>query len=161
MREYGLKNKREVWKAYTIARKIRHYARYLNAKKAAGFDISKEEDKFLKKLVKYGFIREGSNLNDVLHITARDILERRLQTIVYKKGLARTIKQARQFIVHGHIMVGEDVVTSPGYLVKIDEEDKVRYNIYSPLADENHPLRKAITSKVETPSEENKEEKKE
>jgi len=144
MAEYGLKNKREVWKAYTIARKIRHYARFLNAKKAAGFDVSEEEKKFLNKLIKYRFIKEGSTLNDVLHITVRDILERRLQTIVYRKGLARTIKQARQLIVHGHIMVGERVITSPGYLVKRDEEDKVTYNIYSPLSDENHPLRKAI-----------------
>jgi len=142
--EYGLKNKREVWKAYTIARKIRHYARYLNAKKAAGFDVSEEEKRFLNKLIRYGFIKEGSKLSDVLHITVRDILERRLQTIVYRKGLARTIKQARQLIVHGHIMVGESVITSPGYLVKRDEEDKVTYNIYSPLSDENHPLRKAI-----------------
>jgi len=156
--EYGLKNKREVWKAYTIARKIRYYSRYLNARKAAGFDISEEERKFLNKLVKYGFVKEGANLSDVLHVTARNILDRRLQTIVYRKGLARTIKQARQLIVHGHIMVGEKVITSPGYLVKIDEEDRITYNIYSPLSDENHPLRRAIKGVKETSAVEEKKE---
>ncbi|MEM4818884.1 MAG: 30S ribosomal protein S4 [Nanopusillaceae archaeon] len=143
-KEYGLKNKRELWKAYTIVRKIRFYAKYLNSKRAAGFDISKEEKLFLNRLIKYGLLRENSTLSDVLNITVRDVLERRLQTLVYRKGLAKTIKQARQLIVHGHIMVGDNVITSPGYLVKKEEEEKIKYNEYSPLSNPDHPLRKFL-----------------
>lgn len=142
MKIYGLKNKREIWKAATIARKIRFYVRYLNAKKAAGFDISEEEKKFKQKLVRYGLLNENSELGEALNITVKDILERRLQTLVLRKGLARTIKQARQLIVHGHIAVGDRVITSPSYLVRKDEEDLIKYNEYSPLSDPNHPLRK-------------------
>ncbi len=148
MNYYGLKNKRELWKDATIARKIRKYVRYLNAKKAAGFDISEEESRFKQKLVKYGLLNPEDDLTAALGITVKEILERRLQTIVWRKGLARTIKQARQLIVHGHIIVGDRVITSPGYLVKKEEEDKISYHPYSPLASEDHPLRKVISGEV-------------
>jgi small subunit ribosomal protein S4 len=133
MKIYGLKNKREIWKAETIARKIRFYVRYLNAKKAAGFDVSKEEEKLKNRLVRLKLLNPNSDITEALNITVRDILERRLQTIVYRKGLARTIKQARQLIVHRHIIVGNKVISSPSYLVKADEEDKIDYNPYSEI----------------------------
>jgi small subunit ribosomal protein S4 len=131
LKQYGLKNKRELWKAYTIARKIRFYVRYLNAKKAARVDVSKEEEKLKNKLVRLGLLNKTSDISEALNITVREILERRLQTIVFRKGLARTIKQARQLIVHRHIVIGDKVIASPGYLVKVDEEDKIGYNPYS------------------------------
>jgi len=131
LKHYGLKNKRELWKASTIARKIRFYVRYLNAKKAAGVDVSKEEEKLKNRLVKLGLLNKNSDISEALNITVREILERRLQTIVFRKGLAKTIKQARQLIVHRHIVIGDKVISSPGYLVKVDEEDKIGYNPYS------------------------------
>ncbi len=131
LKQYGLKNKRELWKASTIARKIRFYVRYLNAKKAAGVDVSKEEEKLKNKLVRLGLLNKTSDISEALNITVKEILERRLQTIVFRKGLARTIKQARQLIVHRHIVIGDKVIASPGYLVKVDEEDKIGYNPYS------------------------------
>ncbi|MFP3284063.1 MAG: 30S ribosomal protein S4 [Candidatus Nanopusillus acidilobi] len=131
LKQYGLKNKREIWKAATIARKIRFYVRYLNAKKAAGVDVSKEEEKLKNRLVKFGLLNKNSDISEALNITVREILERRLQTIVFRKGLAKTIKQARQLIVHRHIVIGDKVISSPGYLVKVDEEDKIGYNPYS------------------------------
>ncbi|MCJ2531537.1 MAG: 30S ribosomal protein S4, partial [Candidatus Thermoplasmatota archaeon] len=70
-----------------------------------------------------------------------NILERRLQTVAYLKGLAHTARQARQFIVHGHISVSDRKVTIPGYLVPRNEEDSVRYHPYSDLANEAHPAR--------------------
>ncbi|BFI73635.1 30S ribosomal protein S4 [Nanoarchaeota archaeon] len=133
MKVYGLKNKREIWKAETIARKIRFYVRYLNARKAAGFDVSKEEEKIKNKLVRLKLLNPNSDITEALNITVREILERRLQTIVYRKGLAKTIKQARQLIVHRHIVIGNKVVSSPSYLVKADEEDKIGYNPYSDI----------------------------
>jgi len=131
LKQYGLKNKRELWKASTIARKIRFYVRYLNAKKAAGVNVSKEEEKLKNKLVRLGLLNKTSDISEALNITVREILERRLQTIVFRKGLAKTIKQARQLVVHRHIIIGDKVIASPGYLVKVDEEDKIGYNPYS------------------------------
>ncbi len=160
MKEYGLKNKREVWLAQTIARKWRAYARYLNAKQAAGEDISEEKERFLNKLRKLGVLSEKAELDDVLGLTVRDVLERRLQTMLVRKGLAKTMKQARQFIVHGHIMVNGQVIDAPSYLVKKDEEDKIEFVPTSPLANPEHPARK-LTQETEEKKEEAEEEKKE
>ena len=131
LKHYGLKNKREIWKASTIARRIRFYVRYLNAKKAAGADVSKEEEKLKNRLVRLGLLNKNSDISEALNITVREILERRLQTIVFRKGLTKTIKQARQLIVHRHIAIGDKVISSPGYLVRVDEENKISYNPYS------------------------------
>ncbi|AAR39100.1 NEQ247 [Nanoarchaeum equitans Kin4-M] len=149
MKEYGLKNKRELWIAETIARKWRAYARYLNAKQAAGQDISEEKERFLTKLKKLGVLSENAELDDVLDLTVKDVLERRLQTMLVRKGLAKTMKQARQFIVHGHIMVNGEVVDAPSYLVKKEEEDKIEFVPFSPLANPEHPARK-LEQKEET-----------
>ena len=159
LKEYGLKNKKEIWLAQTIARKWRAYARYLNARKAAGEDISEEEERFLNKLRKLGVLSENAQLDDVLGITVRDVLERRLQTILVRKGLAKTMRQARQFIVHGHIMVNSQVIDAPSYLVKKEEEDKIEFVPYSPLANPDHPARKlAQETKEEVNTQEEKKE---
>ncbi|MCE4621369.1 MAG: 30S ribosomal protein S4 [Desulfurococcales archaeon] len=128
---YGLKNKRELWIAATLARKFRHMARELLALPP---EIRAEREKaMLAKLYKMGIISENATLDDVLGLTAEHILERRLQTIVYRKGLARTIHQARQLIVHGHIAIAGRRVTSPGHLVTRDEEDLIDYAPGSPF----------------------------
>ena len=95
----------------------------------------------MQKIRSLGLIGENATIDDVLGLEVRSILDRRLQTIVYKKGLARSIKQARQFITHGHIMVNGKVITSPGYLVKIDEEQFIEFKPTSPLARIDHPER--------------------
>ncbi len=129
--QYGLRNKRELWIAKTIARNFRHQARALLAYPA---EIREEAEKaLLRRLYKMGLLPENATLDDVLSLTTEDILERRLQTIVYKKGLARTIYQARQYIVHGHIAINGRRVTSPGYLVPRDEEELIDYAPTSPL----------------------------
>jgi len=121
--KYGLRNKRELWIANTIARYFRHRARRLLGMSE---EMRREqEQQILKKLVSMGFLPEGATLDDVLSLTAENILERRLQTIVYKKGLARTIYQARQLVVHGHVTVRGRRVYSPGYLVSREEEAHV------------------------------------
>jgi small subunit ribosomal protein S4 len=86
---------------------------------------------------------EGSTLDDVLGLTQEAILNRRLETLVQRKGLAATCKQARQFIVHGHVSIDGRKVTIPGYVVKRSEEDKITYNPQSPISNELHPLRTA------------------
>ncbi|GAB6147588.1 30S ribosomal protein S4 [Stetteria hydrogenophila] len=128
---YGLKNKKELWKAATLARKFRHLARSLLALPES---VRAEREKaLLDRLYRMGLIDRNATLDDVLGLTAEHILERRLQTIVYRKGLAKTIYQARQLIVHGHIAINGRRVTSPGYLVSREEEDLIDYAPGSPF----------------------------
>ncbi len=123
--EYGLRNKRELWIAQTIIRKFRHQARSLLA---VPREIREKAEKaLLHRLYRLGLLPENATLDDVLSLSVEDLLERRLQTIVYRKGLARTIYQARQLIVHGHIAIAGRRVTAPGYLVTRDEEDLIDY----------------------------------
>jgi small subunit ribosomal protein S4 len=120
LKKFGLKRKRELWRAEAILRKYRRMARELVAKK------DKEKEKILlEKLEKIGVLKEGSGLDDVLALTVEDILERRLQTIVYRKGLANTIKHARQLIVHGHVKIKGRKINYPSYIVPREEEDKI------------------------------------
>ncbi|MEM0333165.1 MAG: 30S ribosomal protein S4 [Candidatus Aenigmatarchaeota archaeon] len=124
MIEYGLRRKKELWRAKEILRKYRRLARKLNAIK------DKDREKILLgKLYKMGLVDENANLDTVLSLTVKDILNRRLQTIVYRKGLANTIKQARQFIVHGHVKINGRKVVYPSYLVPREEEDKIECDI--------------------------------
>ena len=129
---YGLRNKKELWKAETLARRLRHRARALLGLPP---EARREAAKVLvEKLYKMGIIDNPNvDVDAILGITAEDILERRLQTIVYRKGLARTIYQARQLIAHGHIAIGGRRVTSPGYLVSREEENLVDYAPGSPF----------------------------
>jgi len=127
---YGLKNKKELWRAETMARKLRHRARALLALPE---DLRQEQMRsLLDRLYAMGLVEKDATLDDILGLTAAHLLERRLQTIVYKKGLAKTIYQARQLIVHGHIAIAGRRVTSPGYLVYRDEEPLVDYAPGSP-----------------------------
>ena len=124
MKEYGLRRKREIWRAEAILRKYRRMARDLIAKK------DKEKEKILiQKLNRMGILPANATLDDVLSLTVRDILERRLQTIVYRKGLANTVKQARQFIVHGHVKIKGRKVIFPSYLVPKEEEDQIEVTL--------------------------------
>jgi len=68
-----------------------------------------------------------------LGLRTKDLLERRLQTIVFRKGLAKTIYQARQLVVHGHIAIAGRRVTSPGYIVPVDEENLIDFYHSSPF----------------------------
>jgi len=127
---YGLKNKRELWIAETLARRFRHRARAILGLPE---DLRERELKALiAKLAKLGIVGDNASLDSVLGITAEHILERRLQTIVYRKGLAKTMHEARQLITHGHIAIGATRVTSPGYLVSVEDEQFVTYAPGSP-----------------------------
>ena len=142
IKKYGLKNKREVWKAQSILRNYRMQARELMARTRFGDPQAfKEEELLKKKLVRLGLIETDSTLDDILALNIEDILGRRLQTITYLKGLASTPKQARQFVSHGHIRIGDRVVNVPGRLLTKKEEEEVAYSEYSPLANELHPMR--------------------
>lgn len=129
--QYGLRNKRELWVAKTVLRRIRRLARSLLGLPPEERKL--REQQLISRLYKMGLLPEGSSLDDVLGLKVEDILERRLQTVVYRKGLAKTIYQARQFIVHGHVYIKGRRVTSPKYLVPRDEEDLIEVPIAKKL----------------------------
>ena len=120
---FGLKTKRELWKARTNLSKLRHQARSLLALRQ---EIRKEKEPVLiNSLSKIGLVDKNSTLDAVLNLQVIDLLSRRLQTIVQRKLYFKTPYHARQAIVHGHVMIGDRIVTIPSYVVKIDEEPKI------------------------------------
>ena len=146
MKKYGLKNHKEVWKAKTYLGKYRGQARELLAKMGAKEDpqVKKESDQLLLHLTRMGILSAGSSLDDVLALETESVLSRRLQTLVYLKGLSTTPDQSRQLINHGHIAIGERKVTIPSYMVIKDEENKIGYTGISPLNELSHPARPKI-----------------
>lgn len=141
-RIFGLKNKKEIWKAQSYLKKCRSLAREQSALVRAGNkQAEKESSQLLKKLVAQGVLKEGCKLHDILALEVEDMLGRRLETLVYEKGMAHTMKQSRQLIVHGHIAIGGKKVTVPSYFVLVDEEPLITYASTSPLASEGHIMR--------------------
>lgn len=146
VKRYGLRNRREVWKAHSTLKKYRELARKLLAESAKGKlagNVKADSDNILNRLKRYGLLKTDAGLDDILSLDVTNFLERRLQTQVHKQGLANTVRQARQFIVHGHIMVGGRKVTVPGYLVPTGEELLIGYYSSSALASESHAARPA------------------
>jgi len=140
--EYGLRNKRELWRHRTMLSKFRGIARSLLGMPASRRRVL--EKQLLEKLKRLGILSEDAVLDDVLDLTIESILERRLQTLVFRKGLAKTIHQSRQLITHGHIAIDGKKVFSPSYIVPKNEEDKISYALASPLANPEHPVRASI-----------------
>lgn len=133
MGKYGLRNKREIWIAESIVRSFRMRARSLLALPEP--ERSQAAKSLIDRLYRMGLVGKDATLDDVLGLTVENVLERRLQTMVYRKGLAKTVYQARQLVVHGHIAIRGRRVTSPGYLVPRDEEDSIGYAPGSPFAE--------------------------
>jgi len=130
---YGLRNKRELWKAKTFLRKIRAQARSLLALPSG--EREERERTLARRLYKLGIVHSpDASIDDILSLTVEDILKRRLQTIVYEKGLALSIHHARQLVTHGHIVVNGRRVKSPGYFITREEEDKIGFYPGSPFA---------------------------
>ncbi len=130
-KEYGLKNKREIWKLASKTRDFARQAKKLIANTTEQGELEKKQ--LMSRLVSLHILPPDANLDDVLGLETKDLMERRLQTIVVKKGLAKSMKEARQLIVHGHIMIGSSKITVPSYLVKKDEETSIKYAPTSPI----------------------------
>ena len=145
LKKYGLKNKKELWRTQSVLRRHRQRARILQALVRAGDkQAEKEKEELIGKLGRMGLLPlEGATLDDVLALDVEAVLSRRLQTLTFVKGLSFTPRQARQFIIHGHVSVGGRVVRVPGYLVSRADESTVIYDTASPIADELHPVRTA------------------
>ena len=115
------------------------------------------EKELLTRLKRLGIMHETAVLDDVLDLATEDILERRLQTIVFRKGLATSLHQARQLVTHGHIAVGKQRVTVPSYLVRKEEENQIAYSPQSPLSNPAHALRQTMAPPAATEIEAKKE----
>ena len=140
---FGLKTKRELWKAHTELSRVRKQARSLLALRQ---EVREEKEPVLmKSLTKIGLVEENSTLDDVLNLQVTDLLSRRLQTIVLKKFAFQTPYQARQAVVHGHIIIGNRIVNIPSYIVKTEEEKNIRIAPDSSL--------KELLSKLESKTE--------
>ena len=121
---YGLRNKRELWRAQSQLSSIRKQARHLLA--ASEVVRAREEGKLIDSLLKKGLLQSGMILDDVLSLSVEDMLSRRLQTVIYKRGSAVSPMQARQLIVHRHVKIGDRVVSVPGYHVTAEDEKKIQ-----------------------------------
>ena len=151
LQKYGLKNKRELWKAQSILRRIRRQARDLQARLRAGESQAKREtDQLLARLSRLGVLAVGTpTIDDVLALSTEDLLKRRFEWIVFSRGLAPTTFGARQWIVHGHMAIGDHRVTRPGYLVPSAEEHQISYTPTSPLASEDHTVRVELRERLQ------------
>ena len=145
--QYGLRNKRELWRHKTMFSKLRGIARSLLGMPAE--ERRKMERQLLDRLHRLGILPETAVLDDVLDLTLEEVLERRLQTLVFRRGLAKSVYQARQLITHGHIAIEGKRVSSPSYLVLRDEEAKIAYAPISPLSNPTHPLRESVSLPAE------------
>ena len=139
---YGLRNKRELWKAHTELSHMRGRARDLLSLDPEERVI--REQQLVNKLALRGLVMENGRLEDVLTLSVEDILERRLQTYIFRRGLASSLFQARQLITHGHIAINDRKVTSPSYQVKITDEETLDYAKSSPYNSPSHPLRREL-----------------
>lgn len=146
-KEYGFKNKKEIWKFKSKIRKLNAQAKKLMRLRNAQSAV--EEKQLLDKLYNLGIIEQDAKLENILGLDIRRLLDRRLQTQVFKQNLAGTVKQARQLILHGHIFVNGEKVTIPSYLVHRGDEFKITYSDNSNFNDPDHPERKVMSKEEE------------
>lgn len=147
--DYALKNKKEIRKAEALLSKLKTIAKDFN--KTTETKASAGAKQFVDKLKAQGYLNvEAESLDEVLDVTLRELFERRLSTVVYKAGLAKTPGQARQFVVHGHVTVNGEIVTAPSFPTTVKDAETVAFIGSSTLADENHPERSTVQAVVET-----------
>lgn|SRR3989338_7270868 len=138
-KEFGLSTRKEILIAQSFLKKYKAIAKTLIATKSA--QTLKEKEQVLTKLQKLGLLQTGASLDQIFSLSIRDILNRRIQSLLVHKSLARSMKQARQFVVHRHILIGTKEITSPSYLMPVSEEVLLTFKPKSTLASENHPER--------------------
>ena len=137
--EYGLHNKMEIWRMKT---KLKNFKNQVKALASRIDEQSKLEQKQLvDRLVSLGLMKASDPMDVILGLTNKDMFERRLQTMLVRKGLARTMKQSRQFITHGHVMVSKKKITFPSFIVGLKDEALIEFMPTSTLSKDDHPER--------------------
>lgn len=157
--DYGLKNKKEIFIAKSFLKKYKSLAKKLIASRTS--QSKKEETQIIQKLQRLGLLSVGTNLNDILNLEIKNILDRRLQSLVFRHNLSRSMNQARQFIVHRHISIKGTEITSPSYIVSLEEESLLAFKEKSSLANPEHPERVVISAAPEESAKESNSKEKE
>ena len=158
---FGLRTKRELWKAHTELSRVRHQARSLLALRQ---EVREEKEPILmKSLARIGLVSSDATLDDVLNLNADDLLSRRFQTIVTKKFDFKSPYQARQAIIHGHVMIGDRKIDIPSYIVTVEEEGGVHFTPESKIPEmleksKSKNTTETPTEATETPTEAKKDE---
>jgi len=132
--EFGLRNKREVWRVQQSVSHIRGAARELLTMDETDPKRLFEGSALMRRLHRYGILPEDQNkLDFVLALKVQDFLERRLQTVVFKLGYAKSIHHARVLIRQRHIRVGKQIVNVPSFLVRTDSQKHIDFALNSPF----------------------------
>src|SRR3989344_7821258 len=147
VKDFGLVKKKEIHQANSFLKKYKDIAKRLIATRTLA-QAQKEKEQIMGKLQQLGLLPTGAELDHILGLELKDVLNRRLQSVVYRKGLSHSMKQSREFITHRHIMVGDEEISSPSYLVSLEEEGTVAFKQKSAFADATHPER-ALPAKKE------------
>jgi small subunit ribosomal protein S4 len=147
LKEYGLNRKYEIWKMNSILKNFTRQAKNLITTENP--QVEKEKNQLLTKLSSLGLTGKDAKIEDVLSLTLKDIMERRLQTLVFRKNLSSSVSQARQFIVHEHISLGDKTITAPSYLVPLEQEGILQFSQGSAIASTSHPIRVVIKKEKE------------
>ena len=149
--QFGLKKvggMKEIWKAKSKLRRWRQNAMKLIGRvDTSEGHFSREKDDLVESLYRRGLLGDGATLDDILLLTVEHVLSRRLQSQVYYCGLASSMRQARQLVIHGHIGVGDQKMTVPSYIITRDDENVLTYHHTSPLTDDSHSIRVEIETK--------------
>lgn len=153
-KEYGTKNKKEIYKLDSLLRKFKREAKRLIALHTEQAELEKK--RIIGKLQSLKLLNTGAKLDDILAMSLKDLMERRIQTLLVRKQLARTVKQARQFITHKHIMVNGKPVTSPSTLLTVEEEAALEFIPTSALTNPSHPEREIKKAEEEKPKKKEK-----
>ena len=146
LKAYGLHRKKEIHKQSSFLKKYKDIAKRLIANTSS--QGKKEREQMIKKLSRLGLTPTAAGLDDILSLQLNHILDRRLESVVVRKGLARSMRQARQFITHGHLQIGAKSTTSPSYLVALEEEAQIHFTPHSPLIADDHPERVLLPPKA-------------
>ena len=139
---YGLRNKRELWRHKTELSTLRRRAREMVSMGVA--EREQLEAELLGRLHRRGLIPEMGNLDDILSLNVQDLMERRLQTVLFRKGMAKTLFQSRQLIAHGHISIEGCKMKAPSYMVTRIDEGSLDFAESSPFVIKTHPLRQDL-----------------
>ncbi|MBT3405610.1 30S ribosomal protein S4 [Candidatus Woesearchaeota archaeon] len=151
VKEFGLKNKTEVYRSRSLLSRFKNTAKKLIASNTGQADVEREQ--LMSRLQSLGIINAGAQTDDVLSLELKDLMERRLQTRLLRQNLARSVKQARQMITHGHITVSGKTITSPSYLVTVSEDVALGFANNSNFVDPEHPERLTDEKKEEVKDE--------
>lgn len=96
-------------------RKMSEYGKQLNEKQKLKAYYGVMEKQMLK------YVKKAFKSEDLTGAALVKLLEKRLDNIVYRIGLASSLRQARQMVVHGHILVNGKKVDIPSYNVAVGD----------------------------------------